>query len=97
MEWEEFAEKVKVHVLLKWVLFRIHKMENGAMKKVTFAIIVAICFIVAIFASVVFVALLQNIPVTSYEFIIFGSITATLAVMGFIHLFTLFKLRHQIL
>jgi len=46
MEWEEFAEKVKAHVLLKWVLFRIHKMENGAIKKVTFAIIVAICFIV---------------------------------------------------
>jgi len=32
MEWEEFAEKTKAHVILKWILFRIHKMENMKIK-----------------------------------------------------------------
>lgn len=97
MEWEEFAEKVKMHVLLKWMLFRIHKMENGAMKKAAFAFTAAICLIVGILASIIFIALLKNIPIASYEFIIFGSITATLAIVGFTHFFALFKLRYQIL
>ena len=70
-------------------------MKNEAIKKAAFAFTAAICLIVGTFGAVIFAVMPKNI--VSYEFIIFGGISATLAIAGFAHFFALLKLRCQIL
>lgn len=89
--------EIKAHVLIKWILFKIHNMKSNRMKRISLFFVAMVCILIGILGAIFATLLLFQSFSIDYVNLVFLLISALLAISGFANFLILLKFRHLIL